>query len=112
MPRVASDSDTSLLDVSLEPLAKTFKALADVARLKILAHLVTRDAACCTPGKSVCACDLEEVTGLSQPTVSHHMKVLIDADLVKNEKRGRWMYYRVNPRGVELARAALIRFNS
>ena len=96
-------------DTSLEPLTRTFKALADEARLKILEHLVTQDARCCTPGESVCACDLESVTGLAQPTVSHHMKLLINAQLVVGEKRGRWMYYRVDPQGLELASTALAR---
>ena len=96
-------------DVALEPLIRTFKALADEARLKILEHLVAQDASCCTPGESVCACNLESVTGLSQPTVSHHMKVLTNAKLVTGEKRGRWLYYRIDPCGLELAGAALTR---
>ena len=108
MPRVLLPP-AAAPNTSLTAEVRTFKALADEARLKILAHLVSQDARCCTPGESVCACDLEGVTGLSQPTVSHHMKVLIQAELVSGEKRGRWMYYRVDPCGLELVQAVLTR---
>ena len=83
----------------VETLAWTFKALADPARLKILRCLVEQEAGCCSPSEDICACDLEAVTDLSQPTVSHHMKCLVSADLVIGEKRGRWTYYRINPVG-------------
>ncbi len=84
-----------------------FKALSDPSRLKILAHLARQDASCCAPGEGVCACDLESVTGLSQPTVSHHMKCLVSARLVVGEKRGKWTYYRINPEGFDLVRSVL-----
>ena len=93
--------------VRLDDAVPVFKALADPARLKILAHLQRRDPGCCAPGESVCACDLEEVTALSQPTVSHHMKILTRAGLVIGEKEGRWMYYRIDPDGFDLARRIL-----
>ncbi len=91
----------------LETLACTFRALGDPARLKILACLAQQDAPCCLPEEGVCACDLEEVTGLSQPTVSHHMKCLVSAELVAGEKRGRWTYYRLEPGGLATPRALL-----
>ena len=97
----------SSLDTSFDTTAWTFKALSDPSRLKILVHLAQQDASCCAPGEGVCACDLESVTGLSQPTVSHHMKCLVSAGLVTGDKRGKWMYYRVNPAGFDLVRAAL-----
>ena len=83
-----------------------FKALSDPARLKVLRLLA--DSAlgrCCAEG--VCGCDLETVTQLSQPTVSHHMKLLVSSQLVSAEKRGKWMFYTLNPKGFALARAAL-----
>jgi ArsR family transcriptional regulator, arsenate/arsenite/antimonite-responsive transcriptional repressor len=97
---------TQLEPTQLEPLVLVFKALSDPMRLKILAFLAKRVSGCCTAFSSgssassaVCACDLEAVTGLSQPTVSHHMKCLMAAGLVLGEKRGKWMYYAVNPSG-------------
>lgn len=88
--------------------AWVFKALSDLARLKILAHLARNpNGACCGPEPGVCACDLEAVTGLSQPTVSHHMKCLVSAHLVKGEKRGKWMHYQIDPKGFELVKAIL-----
>lgn len=72
-----------------------FKALSDPARVRILEALHRPDAVCCTDADRVCACDLEAHLGLSQPTVSHHMKVLVQAGLVEAEKRGRWVHYRL-----------------
>jgi len=93
---------------TLEMAAGLFKALSDPARLKILAHLAHNpNGVCCGPEPGVCACDLEAVTGLSQPTVSHHMKCLVSAQLVRGEKRGRWMYYQIDPRGFALIKAIL-----
>jgi ArsR family transcriptional regulator, arsenate/arsenite/antimonite-responsive transcriptional repressor len=93
------------LALGLEGAAWVFKALADPARLKILQFLASGQAGCC--GDGVCGCDLEEVTGLSQPTVSHHMKCLASAGLVKSEKRGKWMYYALDARGFKAAKALL-----
>ncbi|HEX5326542.1 MAG TPA: metalloregulator ArsR/SmtB family transcription factor [Acetobacteraceae bacterium] len=73
-----------------------FKALGDPARLRILAALARPDAACCSNEDQVCACDLEPLLGLAQPTVSHHMKLLTDAGLVQARKSGRWVYYRLD----------------
>jgi ArsR family transcriptional regulator, arsenate/arsenite/antimonite-responsive transcriptional repressor len=92
-------------DGVLESLAWVFKALSDPTRLKILMHLASGQVGCC--GDGVCACDLEELTGLSQPTVSHHMKCLSSAGLVRSEKRGKWMYYSLDPKGVQAARGFL-----
>lgn len=95
-------------EVRLEAAAWVFKALSDQARLKILSYLARYDVGqCCGPEDGICACDLEAVTGLSQPTVSHHMKCLISAKLVTAEKRGKWMYYRIDPRGFALVRGFL-----
>jgi ArsR family transcriptional regulator len=80
----------------MNDMAAVFKALSDPARLRILEFLWRPDAACCSLQDKVCACDLETLLGLSQPSVSHHMKILVQADLVTAEKEGRWVYYRVN----------------
>jgi ArsR family transcriptional regulator len=90
--------------------AQIFKALADEGRLRILEFLATGDATCCSTGEGICGCDVEAAVGLSQPTVSHHMKVLVEAGLVRAEKRGRWTYYEVDSRGLEAAQAFLGRF--
>jgi ArsR family transcriptional regulator len=92
-------------DQPLETLACTFKGLADPARLKILLFLANQKG-CCGP-EGICACDLEAVTDLSQPTVSHHMKCLISAGLVRGEKRGKWTYYQLDPKGFALLKNAL-----
>ncbi len=68
-------------------LARTFKALADPARVQLLAIVASQD------GGEACVCDLTEPVGLSQPTVSHHLKILVDAGLLTREQRGRWAYY-------------------
>lgn len=75
-------------DDTAQDLAKVFKALGDPARVKLLS-LITASAE-----GELCACDLTEPVGLSQPTVSHHMKLLVEAGLVSREQRGRWAYYR------------------
>lgn len=88
----------------LETAALVFKALSDPARLKILSFLATQDAGkCCGTEEGICACDLEDVTELSQPTVSHHMKCLVSANLVVSEKRGKWMFYKIDQAGFKYA---------
>jgi len=80
-------------------LAALFKAIADPARLQLLAQIRATES-----GES-CVCDLTAPLGLSQPTVSHHLKVLVDAGLLTREKRGIWSWYAVVPgRLAELAR--------
>lgn len=73
-----------------ERLATTFKALADPARVKLLSLIAAAD------NGEACVCDLTAPLGLSQPTVSHHMKQLVDTGMVRREQRGKWAYYRVN----------------
>ena len=107
MSSAVLEPPTKIAKDGLESLAQLFKALSDPARLKILRHLVSQDAGCCAPGENICACDLEDVTGLSQPTVSHHMKTLLAAGLVLGEKQGRWMYYRISPVGFKQLRDSL-----
>ncbi len=83
----------------LESAAPRLKVLGDPARLKILLELA-RHPSCCGGGEGLCACDFEAITGLSQPTVSYHMKALTAAGLVTAEKQGKWMYYRIEPAGL------------
>jgi ArsR family transcriptional regulator, arsenate/arsenite/antimonite-responsive transcriptional repressor len=79
----------------MEHVDLLFKALADPLRIRILEFLKRPDAEYCSFEDKVCACDLERVLALSQPTISHHMKLLVQAGLVGAEKSGRWVYYRI-----------------
>lgn len=72
---------------------RIFKAMGDPARVRILEFLRSPGAGCCTFEGQICACDIERILNLSQATISHHMKLLIDAGLVTATKRGRWMHY-------------------
>jgi len=72
-------------------LAQTLKAIADPARLRLLSLIAAHD------GGEACVCDLIEPLGLSQPTVSHHLKVLVDAGLLYRDKRGVWAYFTLIP---------------
>ncbi|HTW16516.1 MAG TPA: metalloregulator ArsR/SmtB family transcription factor [Nocardioides sp.] len=72
-----------------ERLARMFKALGDPTRVRLLSLIAAQ------PEREACICDLVDPVGLSQPTVSHHMKQLVDAGLVVREQRGRWAFYRV-----------------
>jgi ArsR family transcriptional regulator, arsenate/arsenite/antimonite-responsive transcriptional repressor len=82
-------------------LANSFAALADPIRLRLLSFIASSDA------DEVCACDLVEPSGRSQPTVSHHMKILVDAGLVEREKRGLWVWYRLVPSRLDALRSVL-----
>lgn len=77
--------------VEAEKLAVTLKALADPARLRLLSIVAS------SAGQEACVCDLIEPVGLSQPTVSHHLKVLTEAGFLSRSKRGTWAYYRLMP---------------
>jgi ArsR family transcriptional regulator len=82
---------TALSEDGAARLAGVLKAVADPARLRLLSLVAAR------PTAGVCVCDLTGPLGLSQPTVSHHLKVLLQAGLVEREKRGVWAYYRPVP---------------
>ena len=71
-----------------EQVAPLLKALADPVRLRLMSLVASH------PGGEACVCDLGDAFDLSQPTISHHLKVLHDAGLVDREKRGVWVYYR------------------
>jgi ArsR family transcriptional regulator len=72
-----------------EEMAAMFRALGDPGRLRLLSYLAAQ------PGGEACVCNLTEPLGLSQPTVSHHLKVLTEAGLLERERRANWMYYRL-----------------
>jgi ArsR family transcriptional regulator len=77
-----------LSNVQAESIAPLLKALADPVRLRLMSLVASHE------GGEACICDLNDAFNLSQPTISHHMKVLHEAGLVEREKRGVWVYYR------------------
>lgn len=83
-----------LADDEAAATADLFKALGDPARVRIVNLVAT------APG-AVCACDLYEPLGLAQPTVSHHLKKLVDAGLLEREQRGKWAYFSLRRDAVE-----------
>jgi ArsR family transcriptional regulator len=90
---------TPLGDDEADRLAGALRVIADPARLRLVSIVASS-------GES-CVCDLTAMLGLSQPTVSHHLRVLTDAGVLRREKRGRWAYYSVDPEPLELLRSAL-----
>jgi len=82
-------------------VAEVFKALADPTRVRLLHYLAY------SASGTACACHLPEALGISQPTLSFHMKKLHDAGLVTREKRGRWVHYTVRAEGLALVREFL-----
>jgi ArsR family transcriptional regulator len=90
----AADCTTPLARAPLgaadaDALSRSLKALADPARLKLVSIVAA------SADREACVCDLTEPLDLSQPTVSHHLKVLVDAGILERDKRGTWAYYRV-----------------
>ena len=86
-PLLAGPLDSAEAD----SLAAALKVIADPARLRLLSLIQAQ------PGGEACVCHLTEPLGLSQPTVSHHLRVLRDAGLVEREQRGSWAYFRIVP---------------
>jgi ArsR family transcriptional regulator len=91
----ASDEPPLARDAA-EALAGTFKALADPTRVAIVNRLTTAEA--------VCVFDLTAAFDLSQPTISHHLRILRDAGLVEAERRGTWAFYRLVPDAIDALR--------
>ncbi len=79
--------ETRFSDADADQLAAQIKALADPTRLKLISMLAT------SPTGELCACDLPGALGKSQPTVSHHLRLLTDAGLVRREQRGKWAWF-------------------
>ena len=83
------------MELDAKKVAMIFKAFCDENRIKILQMLSTSEK---------CACNLLEEIDVTQPTMSHHMKILCDSGIVIGRKEGKWMHYSISPEGVELAR--------
>ncbi|MCE4026843.1 metalloregulator ArsR/SmtB family transcription factor [Microbacterium sp. Au-Mic1] len=92
-PRIAADE--------AESIARVFKALGDPTRVKLLSLIGAGE------GGEACICDLTEPVGLSQGTVSHHMKLLTEAGLVTREQRGKWAYFAIDEGALDQAAASL-----
>ena len=82
-------------------VAQVFKALSDPTRVRLLQYLASSDSG------TACACHLPQALGISQPTLSFHMRKLREAGLVEREKRGRWVHYTVRSEGLAIAQAFL-----
>jgi ArsR family transcriptional regulator, arsenate/arsenite/antimonite-responsive transcriptional repressor len=104
-PRPAECCTTPVLPLPLplsrqERIVAAFKALADPTRLEIFRLIAAQEA-------PLCACDVVARFDLTQPTISHHLKVLREAGLITVSRRGVWAYYAADPGGVEVLRGAL-----
>jgi len=82
-------------------LARTLKALADPTRLRLVSMVAAHE------GGEACVCDLTEPLGLTQPTISHHLKILVDAGIFTRDKRGVWAYYALVPATLEALSSVL-----
>jgi ArsR family transcriptional regulator len=98
-PICCGPSTPPLATAEAGALAVKFKALADPARVAIVNRLAAAD--------EVCVCDLNAALELSQPTVSHHLRVLREAGLVESSRRGTWAFYRLVPEAIEQLRGTL-----
>jgi len=76
-------------------LAPILKALADPIRLRLVSMVAAHER------NEACVCDLTEPLGLTQPTISHHLKILVDAGIFTRDKRGKWAYYRLAPSALD-----------
>ncbi|MEV6974470.1 metalloregulator ArsR/SmtB family transcription factor [Kitasatospora sp. NPDC093806] len=93
-------TSAALSEVDAVRMAAMFKALSDPVRLRLFSRVASHE------GGEACVCDIQDV-GVSQPTVSHHLKKLREAGLLASERRGTWVYYRVEP-AVLAAMASLL----
>jgi ArsR family transcriptional regulator len=88
-------AEAPLSEADAAVLAARLKAVADPTRLRLVSLVLA------SPGEEACICDLIAPLVVSQPTISHHMKVLVDAGLLTRDKRGRWAYFRAVPEAFE-----------
>lgn len=93
--------DTLDADQAIQ-LAHGLKALADPTRLRLVSIVAASE------GEEACVCDLTEPVGLSQPTVSHHLKILVDAGFLTRTKRGTWSYYKLVPGALDAVSKLLV----
>ena len=82
-------------------LAHILKALADPTRLRLVSMVAAHE------GGEACVCDLTDPLGLTQPTISHHLKILVDAGILTRDKRGKWSYYALVPAALDALAAVL-----
>jgi ArsR family transcriptional regulator, arsenate/arsenite/antimonite-responsive transcriptional repressor len=106
MPLLADECCTPLLREPLTAeqaadLASILKALADPTRLRLVSMVAAHE------GGEACVCDLTEPLGLTQPTISHHLKVLVDTGIFTRDQRGKWAYYALVPRALDAVAAVL-----
>ena len=100
LPAICCGPETEpLTALQRDELAARFKALADPTRVAIINSL--------SAAEEVCVCNLTEAFELSQPTISHHLKILREAGLVESSRRGTWAYYRLVPEAITALRGAL-----
>jgi ArsR family transcriptional regulator len=100
LPTICCGPETEpLSEVDREQIAARFKALADPTRVAIINCLSAAD--------EVCVCNLTDTFELSQPTISHHLRILREAGLVESSRRGTWAYYRLVPESIAALRGAL-----
>lgn len=85
-----------------QDLARSLKALADPSRLRLISLVAASE------GEEACVCDLTEPLGLGQPTVSHHLKILLEAGFLTRTKRGTWAYFRLVPGALDSISRLLI----
>ena len=106
LPLLANECCTPLLREPLSAsqaadLAHILKALADPTRLRLVSMVAAHE------GGEACVCDLTDPLGLTQPTISHHLKILVDAGIFTRDKRGKWAYYALVPRALDALSAVL-----
>ena len=92
-------TEAPLSETDAAELARVLAAISDPVRLRLLSIVAGHG--------EVCSCDLEAPLGRSQPTVSHHTRILSEAGLISGEKRGRWMWWRIDPDRLGAVRRAL-----
>jgi ArsR family transcriptional regulator, arsenate/arsenite/antimonite-responsive transcriptional repressor len=106
LPLLADECCSTLLREPLTAsqatdLARILKALADATRLRLVSMVAAHE------GGEACVCDLTDPLGLTQPTISHHLKILVDAGIFTREKRGKWAYYSLVPSALDALASVL-----
>jgi ArsR family transcriptional regulator, arsenate/arsenite/antimonite-responsive transcriptional repressor len=106
LPLLADECCSTLLREPLTAsqatdLARILKALADPTRLRLVSMVAAHE------GGEACVCDLTEPLGLTQPTISHHLKILVDAGIFTRDKRGKWAYYSLVPSALDALASVL-----
>ena len=106
LPVLAYDCCTTLVREPItasqaDSLARTLKALADPTRLQLVSMVAAHN------GGEACVCELTDPLGLTQPTISHHLKILVDAGIFTRDKRGKWAYYALVPAALDALSSVL-----